>query len=280
MATSTHGMNVEEVQRLGADLQAKAEEIRQVVSRINGLVQGVTWVGPDASRFKDQWWPGHQSRLSAVAGDLHGFGQSALNNASEQLDASGGASTGGGGRSVPGSPVPGNPVPGGPAQPGGGSLPGAGRTEAEVIAAYRDNYLKYGLWADGAPGGENEYQCVSWAWFRMKELGYEGPQISGNGGFVAGNLGGTADTVPQAGSVISTPGNNHVMIAEEVSVNPDGSMTVRYSEMNSGEDGSGWRQANANEYRDTKTLTRHADGTWSDGRQVIVANPEYGTPRI
>ena len=90
MDSTTHGMNVEEVQRLGADLQAKADEIRQVVSRINGLVQGVTWVGPVASRFKDEWWPGHQARLSSVAGDLHGFGQSALNNAAEQLEASGG----------------------------------------------------------------------------------------------------------------------------------------------------------------------------------------------
>jgi uncharacterized protein YukE len=80
----THGMNVEEVKHLGQVLQQKAADIQAIISEINGKVNGTTWMGPDAQAFKEQWWPEHQQHLKAVSDQIQGFGQSALNNASEQ----------------------------------------------------------------------------------------------------------------------------------------------------------------------------------------------------
>jgi hypothetical protein len=82
-------MNVEEVRALGRKLQAMQGEIDGIINRLNAEVNGTTWVGPDATQFKTQWWPEHQKHLRQMGVDLHGFGQSALNNASAQEQASG-----------------------------------------------------------------------------------------------------------------------------------------------------------------------------------------------
>ena len=85
----THGMNVDEVNQLGHQLQTQAGNIRDMVGQLEGVISGTTWMGPDADQFKGQWWPEHKQHLLAVAEQLHGFGQSALNNASDQVTASG-----------------------------------------------------------------------------------------------------------------------------------------------------------------------------------------------
>ena len=85
----THGMNPEEVRQLGQELQRQAGEIESLMGTLNSRVGSTTWVGPDATQFKDQWWPEHRQQLQKVAQDLRGFGQSALNNAAEQEQVSG-----------------------------------------------------------------------------------------------------------------------------------------------------------------------------------------------
>lgn len=87
MAVS-HGMNLEEVRGLGTRLQNESENLRSLINMLNNAVQSTTWVGPDANEFKGPWWEGHRSQLMKIADDLHGFGQSALNNAQEQFDVS------------------------------------------------------------------------------------------------------------------------------------------------------------------------------------------------
>lgn len=84
----THGMNTEEVRQLGAQLQDVSSQIESIMNQLNSKVGSTTWVGTDASMFKDQWWPEHRQHLQKVASDLHGFGQSAYNNAQAQEDAS------------------------------------------------------------------------------------------------------------------------------------------------------------------------------------------------
>jgi len=84
----THGMNIQEVQDLGNLLQRKAEEIDRLISDVESKVGSTTWVGPDAETFKNQWWPEHKTRLQQVSEGIYGFGQSALNNASEQEEIS------------------------------------------------------------------------------------------------------------------------------------------------------------------------------------------------
>ena len=84
----THGMNTEEVRNLGAQLQEVSRQIESIMGQLNSKVGSTTWVGPDATQFKDQWWPEHRQHLQRVATDLNGFGQSALNNAAAQEEAS------------------------------------------------------------------------------------------------------------------------------------------------------------------------------------------------
>jgi hypothetical protein len=84
----THGMNVEQVRQLGHLLQAKADEIITMLGQIDSQLNSTTWEGPDAQQFKGQWWPEHKGRLQQVSEGIRGFGQSALNNASAQEDAS------------------------------------------------------------------------------------------------------------------------------------------------------------------------------------------------
>jgi hypothetical protein len=88
MANISHGMNVVEVERLGADLQTIASDIAGIIKRLEKQIGTTTWVGNDANRFKNDWWPGHRSKLTQIQNDLHGFGQSAKNNAREQRDVS------------------------------------------------------------------------------------------------------------------------------------------------------------------------------------------------
>lgn len=91
MAHISHGMNVADVRNLGFRLQRHyAESIRGLMREIEGMVNGTTstWVGPDADAFRS-WWPEKRAALNMIAEDLHGFGQSAINNASDQETASG-----------------------------------------------------------------------------------------------------------------------------------------------------------------------------------------------
>ncbi len=85
----SHGMNVEEVRALGRKLQSVSGELNTIISQLNSQVNATTWVGPDATMFKTQWWPEHRNHLKSTADGLQGFGQSALNNASAQEQASG-----------------------------------------------------------------------------------------------------------------------------------------------------------------------------------------------
>ena len=89
MASLTHGMNLDDVEALGRYLQQEAS--RRVLSMVDELDRAVaasSWRGPDADRFRRDWWPKHKANLRQVGEHLHGFGQSALNNATEQERAS------------------------------------------------------------------------------------------------------------------------------------------------------------------------------------------------
>lgn len=88
MTSGFIGMNVEEVENLGRLLQQQADHINQVIGQLDSAVHNANWQGQDANTFKGSWWPDHKNQLSQVAQGLHGFGQSALNNASDQRTAS------------------------------------------------------------------------------------------------------------------------------------------------------------------------------------------------
>lgn len=85
----THGMDAGAVEALGTFLQQRADRLRHLSAEVDTAVRACGWSGSDAEAFVQQWWPQHRARIGSVADDIHGFGQSALNNAAEQRLASG-----------------------------------------------------------------------------------------------------------------------------------------------------------------------------------------------
>jgi len=81
-------MNVEEVKALGQFLKSRAADVSQLRLAIETRVDKSTWVGPDRDQFSREWWPSHSKKLEAIESELHGLGQSALNNVEEQKGAS------------------------------------------------------------------------------------------------------------------------------------------------------------------------------------------------
>lgn len=98
------GMDVDAVEGVGRSLQSQAEQLEQLVARIDSLVSRLpgVWEGRDSTAFVSEWWPRHKSELRSAGDAVRGLGDSALANASEQRSASGAGSVG------PGSSVPGH----------------------------------------------------------------------------------------------------------------------------------------------------------------------------
>jgi pimeloyl-ACP methyl ester carboxylesterase len=91
------GMHIGEVEDLANVLRRAADDLVRYQSQLQRLVQSSKWEGPVAVRFKQQWWPGHRTRLGQLGNDLRGFAQSAANNAAEQRRASDAAGSSGSG---------------------------------------------------------------------------------------------------------------------------------------------------------------------------------------
>jgi len=279
--TIDQGMNIDEVKALSEQLKAAAARLTQIGQVLQTRVGGTSWVGPDATKFKNDWWPGHRTRLQQLSTDLDGFGQSAANNAAEQEQASGLNSTVGGiGAAVIGAGTIGLGAidKQAPVKIDVGTAPTVvvpGATPA-VMPQGRDWHevqIGYDKWATGiwANPNQSQYQCTAWANYRWHELGYNGI-VGGNGGAMAGNAPGDPSTNPSLHAMASygagtnaNPG--HVMIVEEVL---DGGNRIRVSEMNTDRD---WQHASASEYSDSRIITRSADGTFhgSNGQLITFA---------
>ena len=82
------GQDVEQVRQLAGQLNAKADEIQNILTQLTTQLQGVHWEGPDAMRFKNEWSSTHTSQLRTVINALQQAAQTALTNASQQEQAS------------------------------------------------------------------------------------------------------------------------------------------------------------------------------------------------
>ncbi len=266
MTSTTHGMNAAEVEALGRRLQNDyAERLREIVNQVEKLVSATSsqWLGKDGNDFRS-WWPAKRTRMLSMADDLHGFGQSALNNASEQRHASGEGGGSGGDGVLEDRLI-------------SATAPNGHAPQVAGARDWREVQSKYDAWATGrfADPNESQYQCTGWANFRWAELGYSGSPIGGNGGAMAGNAPGEVSTTPSLHAMASygagtrdDPG--HVMIVEEISA--DGTR-IRVSEMNTGTDGSSWTVGNPQEYRDTKWISVGPGGVFKswNGQTITFA---------
>lgn len=275
------GMDVDQITAAGNALKQRAADIDTLVTKIDGIVRSMPgiWDGPDAQQFVNEWWPEHKKTLVAASSHVAGLGQSALNNASEQREVSG---TRGGGFTTPGDHVPDQPGRGplAPTSPGGTAKPG----ETVGVLPWqggRDGYIaKIGNPEDEHLDGMGAYSgnCTSWAAYRREELGLPWrPSANvgtGTGAEMADRMGGSADSPPTLGAIVSMDPTNHVMIVEEV--HPDGSFRV--SEMNVPDPNDADKSNNLGNLSTSRTFTRLPDGRWQgspkwEGPQSLVFAP-------
>jgi uncharacterized protein YukE len=143
------GMDVDAVESVGRQLKQSAASIETIVGGIDKTVNGLlsTWDGPDAQRFVQQTWPTFRKSFAAAQTSVDGLGQSALNNAAEQRQASGvngsGAGGGVGGGSTNPTTPPTDPTSVVPATPTAGGAILAG-WESSVVGQHIDMDGHYG----------------------------------------------------------------------------------------------------------------------------------------
>lgn len=89
------GADVEALERLAADFDQGAQELRELSARIAGSIEGARdWQGPDADRCKDEWGTFAQERMTGVSDALATAGKLLAQNAQEQEQASGSGAAG------------------------------------------------------------------------------------------------------------------------------------------------------------------------------------------
>lgn len=178
------GADVEALDRLGRDLDAAAEQLASIRSRLRARIHASPWQGNDAGRFASDWDGVHRTALGAAQDALRAAGETVRRNASEQRRASsvagstpamaalGGAATG----ALVGSP-----------SAGGGSdlvrdvLRDLSRTN-DAVGNLAEWMTHGGLvqfrprWPAGTPGGlGGQFRSLSdmTPWERLKAVGAE-----------------------------------------------------------------------------------------------------------
>lgn len=262
------GMDVDAVEQVGRDLQLQSGQLADLVGRIDRVVAGLPsiWDGPDASRFVNEWWPQHKAALVQLKDSVHGLGQSALNNASEQREVSGGGASPAGGSLTGQGGGPTGGASGETHADGGASSsaapPDHPGTATRGLAGYQEALARSGSAVSGG-WAPYEYQCTSWARYRREELGLSLP--TGNGYQMADSVGLVDPSAASTGSLVSTgsaTASGHVMVVEErLSGEP---LSFRVSEMNVGD--NDWQHGHPEEYRDNSVIRQRADGSWEASR--------------
>jgi|GEM_PF-834662 len=288
------GMDVGEVESLGHQLMNQGNTIQTVINAIDGIVNTMesVWKGHDATEFMGWWQSQHRPALENVESAVHGLGQSALNNAQQQIDASGmmtagvlvgaaavGVAAGAAGSS---SQVD-SPGPGASWAP----IPSVGELSGNHLFHVDGAPTTYTQWcvAHGysAANGTNPGECAAYAAFRRAQLGLSLP--SGNGADMAASVGKVPYTQASVGSLISSAVPSpygHVMVVEKVeSMNPP---TFRVSEMNAAGQsvtnlGDNHAVINPDNYR-TNTVFTLQNNRWVIDRTIVdgQGGPMPGIP--
>jgi surface antigen/uncharacterized protein YukE len=295
------GMDVGEVESLGHQLMNQGNTLQTIINAIDGIVTSMetAWRGSDATEFQGWWQSQHRPALMSAEVAVHGLGQSALNNAQQQIDASGMQSTGVlagaalvGGVAVGGVAV-GGAMSGSAASGVAGAQPGTGGPGAYVAppsVSQLENgtftiggkQVTYTQWCNEhgyAPPDSNAGQCAAYAAFRRAQMGL--PVSTGNGIDQASSVGRVTSTSEiSSGSLISTGGAGgfgHVMVVDKVlGENPP---RFQVSEMNAAGQSVNSPVINADNYRTNTVVTLYPPGTTGQISRTVV-DGQGGTMNI
>ncbi len=271
--------------------------IQSVVSAVDGIVNALesAWKGPDATEFQGWWEMQHRPALINAESAIHGLGQSALNNAQQQISASGMQTAGvvasagvvAGGVAAGAGAVGGSAAGAAAAGSGGGVASAVNASDPPSVAQLESGTLDIGgkqvtyqQWCDEhgfAPPDSNYGQCAAYAAFRRAQLGLSTP--TGNGDEMAQSVGlATSPKEIGPGSLISagpTSSNpyGHVMVVDKVlGENPP---RFQVSEMNAAGQNvntSAGAQVNINadNYRTNSIVTLSDNGATGTITRTIV----------
>ncbi len=64
--TITYGANCEQLTNLGNTLSRQIDAITQVMSTVDGVLNGTTWTGPARDRFVEDWNGGFKQALNKL----------------------------------------------------------------------------------------------------------------------------------------------------------------------------------------------------------------------
>jgi len=90
MSAITHGMNIEAVRQLAAQMNQRADEIRSLLASLSAALDGTAWSGADREQFLSDWQGQYVPQLNSVAEALNNAAQRAMANADAQEQASSG----------------------------------------------------------------------------------------------------------------------------------------------------------------------------------------------
>lgn len=83
------GADVEALRFLGAQLNAQAQELEDLVRRLTVRVESAQWRGPDAQRFRSDWSSRYSAIIRSAALSMRSAADDARSNAAQQESVSG-----------------------------------------------------------------------------------------------------------------------------------------------------------------------------------------------
>ncbi len=87
--SNMYGLDVQAVRTLGSQLNTEADALDGTLRKLTAALEQTQWVGPDATKFRNEWQGQHTVALRNVIEALRATSGSAKSNADAQERVSG-----------------------------------------------------------------------------------------------------------------------------------------------------------------------------------------------
>lgn len=87
--SNMYGLDVQAVRSLGTQLSTEADALEQTLRKLSSSLAQTQWVGPDATKFRNEWDSQHSVALRNVIEALRVTSSNAKSNADAQEQVSG-----------------------------------------------------------------------------------------------------------------------------------------------------------------------------------------------
>ncbi len=87
--SNMYGLDVQAVRTLGTQLNSEADALDSTLRKLTTALEQTQWIGPDATRFRNEWQSQHAVSLRNVIEALRATSTNARQNADAQEQVSG-----------------------------------------------------------------------------------------------------------------------------------------------------------------------------------------------